>query len=185
MSIFFNFIDIFFPDVASIDTSPKRVDKFEIVGRGLYAPSDEDETKQPDVLSQLAIQYPKIVYCLLTALQIHGLTTQSLHEVWVAIPHKTRVPKVSYPPLRIFRFFDPLLDINQMSVDGIVQIPVTSVAKTITDCFRFRNKVGLDVALEALREAWQQKKISMDELRKSAEMCRMTNVMRPYLESLV
>jgi len=155
------------------------------VGRGLYAPSEEGETKQPDVLSQLAIQHPKIVYCLLTALRIHGLTTQSPHEVWVAIPHKTRVPKVSYPPLRIFRFFDPLLDINQMSVDGIVQIPVTSVAKTITDCFKFRNKVGLDVALEALREAWQQKKVSMDELRKSAEMCRMTNVMRPYLESLI
>lgn len=155
------------------------------VSRGLYTAPRPGAIKEPDVLSQLAIKHPKLVYCLLTALQIHGLTTQSPHEVWVAISHKARAPNVDYPPLHVMRFSDPLLEITQTSVDGIVQIPVTSVAKTIADCFKFRNKVGLDVALEALREAWRQKRVTMDELWVAANSCRMANVMRPYLESLV
>jgi predicted transcriptional regulator of viral defense system len=155
------------------------------VGRGLYAPSSLEPGKEPDALSQLAIQYPGAVYCLLTALQIHGLTTQSPHEVWVAISQKAKAPKVNYPPLRIMRFGDLLLGVTQVSVDGIVQIPVTSAAKTVVDCFKFRSKVGLDVALEALREAWRQRKVTMDELWEMANNCRMANVMRPYLESLV
>jgi predicted transcriptional regulator of viral defense system len=78
-----------------------------------------------------------------------------------------------------------MLSVCQMSLDGVVQIQVTSVAQTVVDCFKFRNKVGLDVALEALREAWRGKKVTMDELWGVAASCRMTNVMRPYLESLV
>ena len=74
---------------------------------------------------------------------------------------------------------DPGDRITQVAVDGVVQIPVTSIAKTIADCFKFRNKIGLDIALEALREAWKQKRVTMDELWESAEICRMTNVMRP------
>jgi predicted transcriptional regulator of viral defense system len=80
---------------------------------------------------------------------------------------------------------DPSEGITQVAVDGVVHIPVTSIAKTIADCFKFRNKIGLDIALEALRDAWDQKRVTMDELWASAEICRMTNVMRPYLESLV
>jgi predicted transcriptional regulator of viral defense system len=75
-------------------------------------------------------------------------------------------------------------DITQIAVDGIVHIPVTSIAKTIADCFKFRNQVGLDIALEALKEAWRQRKVTMDELWEAAHLCRMSNVMRPYLESL-
>jgi predicted transcriptional regulator of viral defense system len=75
--------------------------------------------------------------------------------------------------------------ITTISVDAVVRIPVTDIAKTIADCFKFRNKIGLDVALEALRDAWQQKKVTMDELWRAAEHCRVANVMRPYLESLV
>ena len=154
------------------------------IGRGLYASPDRIVTEL-DHLAQIAIKHPRAVFCLLTALQVHGLTTQSPSEVWVAISPKARAPKHEFPPLRIVRMSDPGDGITQLAVDGVVHIPVTSIAKTIADCFKFRNKIGLDVALEALRDAWNQKRVTMDELWESAEICRMTNVMRPYLESLV
>ena len=154
------------------------------IGRGLYASPDRTVTEL-DYLAQIAIKHPRAVFCLLTALQVHGLTTQSPSEVWVAISPKARAPKHEFPPLRIVRMSDPGDGITQLAVDGVVHIPVTSIAKTIADCFKFRNKIGLDVALEALRDAWNQNRVTMDELWQSAEICRMTNVMRPYLESLV
>ncbi len=153
------------------------------ISRGLYAAPDRALTEF-DQLAQLAIKYPKMVFCLLTALQVHGLTTQVPHEVWVGISTNARAPKVSYPPLRIVRLSDPGLGLEQISLDGVLQIPVTSVAKTVADCFKFRNKIGLDIALEALRDAWVQKKVTMDQLWESAQLCRVANIMRPYLESL-
>ncbi len=154
------------------------------ISRGLYAAPDRELTEH-DQLAQLAIKHPKLVFCLLTALQIHGLTTQSPHQVWVAISPNARAPRVEYPPLRIVRLSDPGLGLEQITLDGVVHIPVTSVAKTVADCFKFRNKIGLDIALEALRDAWRQKKVTMDELWEWARLCRVANVMRPYLESLV
>ena len=153
------------------------------ISRGLYAAPDR-ALNEHDQLAQLAIKYPNVVFCLLTALQIHGLTTQAPHEVWVAIAPNARAPKVSYPPLRIVRISDPGLGLEQIALDGVVHISVTSIAKTVADCFKFRNKIGLDIALEALRDAWRQKKVTMDELWESAQLCRVANVMRPYLESL-
>lgn len=154
------------------------------VGRGVYAPAGRKQTELDD-LGPIAIKYPRLVFCLLTALQLHGLTTQSPHEVWVAVGQKARAPNIEYPPLHVVRMSDVDYGIKTVSVDGVVQIPVTDVAKTIADCFKFRNKIGLDVALEALRDAWQQKKVTMDELWQAAEHCRVANVMRPYMESLV
>lgn len=154
------------------------------ISRGLYATPDRALTEL-DQLVQLSIKYPHMVFCLLTALQIHGLTTQAPHEVWVAISSKARAPSLIYPPLHIVRLSDPGLGIEQKLIDGVVHIPVTSVAKTVADCFKFRNKIGLDIALEALRDAWRQKKVTMDDLWASAQTCRVANVMRPYLESLV
>ncbi|MEY4214666.1 MAG: hypothetical protein RL458_2892 [Pseudomonadota bacterium] len=154
------------------------------ISRGLYAAPDR-ALNEHDQLAQLAIKHPRMVFCLLTALRIHGLTTQAPHEVWVAISPNARAPKVSYPPLRIVRLSGADVQVVTISLDGIVHIPVTSVAKTVADCFKFRNKIGLDIALEALRDAWRQKKVTMDELWESAQLCRVTNVMRPYLESLV
>lgn len=154
------------------------------VGRGVYAPADRKQTELDD-LGPIAIQYPRLFFCLLTALQLHGLTTQSPHEVWVAVGQKSRAPSIEYPPLHVVRMSDINYGITTVSVDGVVHIPVTDVAKTIADCFKFRNKIGLDVALEALRDAWQQKKVTMDKLWQAAEHCRVANVMRPYLESLV
>ncbi len=138
-----------------------------------------------DHFAQIAIKHPRVVLCLLTALQVHGLTTQSPSEVWVAISPKARAPKHDFLSLRIVRMSDPGDGITRVAVDGVVHITVTSIAKTIADCFKFRNKIGLDIGLEALRDAWNQKRVTMDELWESAELCRMTNVMRPYLESLV
>jgi len=154
------------------------------ISRGLYAAPDR-ALNEHDQLAQLAIKHPPMVFCLLTALQIHGLTTQAPHEVWVAISPNARSPRVSYPPLRIVRLSDPAMQVVTISLDGVVHISVTSVAKTVVDCFKFRNKIGLDIALEALRDAWRQKKVTMDELWESAQLCRVANVMRPYLESLV
>jgi predicted transcriptional regulator of viral defense system len=154
------------------------------ISRGLYAAPDR-ALNEHDQLAQLAIKHPRMVFCLLTALRIHGLTTQAPHEVWVAISPNARAPKVSYPPLRIVRLSGADVQVVTISLDGIVHIPVTSVAKTVADCFKFRNKIGLDIALEALRDAWRQKKVTMDELWESAQLCRVTNVMRPYVESLV
>ena len=154
------------------------------VGRGVYAPAGRKSTELDD-LGAIAIKYPRLVFCLLTALQLHGLTTQSPHEVWVAVGQKARAPNIEYPPLHVVRMSEVDYGIKTVSVDGVVRIPVTDVAKTIADCFKFRNKIGLDVALEALRDAWQQKKVTMDELWQAAEHCRVANLMRPYMESLV
>ena len=154
------------------------------VGRGVYASPSRKQTELDD-LGPIAIKYPRLVFCLLTALQVHGLTMQSPHEVWVAVGQKARAPNIEYPPLHVVRMSDVDYGITMVSVDGVVRIPVTNVAKTIADCFKFRNKIGLDVALEALRDAWQKKKVTMDDLWQAAEHCRVANVMRPYMESLV
>jgi len=155
------------------------------LGRGLYAPPNYESTENSS-LAQVAIKYPKAVFCLLTALRLHGVTTQNPHEVWIAIEHKAKAPKLDYPPLHVIRSTGDGLyaGTEQMTVDGVVQVPVTGLAKTIADCFKFRNKIGLDVAIEALREAWSAKRISMDELHHFAKICRVEGVMRPYMEAL-
>jgi predicted transcriptional regulator of viral defense system len=154
------------------------------VTRGLYAPASKTLSEMDD-LGVVAIKYPQLVFCLLTALQIHELTTQLPHQLWVAIGQKDRAPKLDFPPLRIIRMNDLSFGLTTLIVDGGIPIQVTNVAKTIADCFKFRNKIGLDIALEALRDAWRQKKVTIDEIWQAAEHCRVQNVMRPYLESLV
>ena len=136
-------------------------------------------------LAEVASKHPDVLICLLSALRFHELTTQSPFEVWIAIPNKARAPKMEYPPLRIVRFSGAALTEGDEThtVEGVT-VRVTSVAKTVVDCFKFRNKIGLDVALEALRDAWNAKRVTMDDLWHYAKVCRMTNVMRPYLEAL-
>lgn len=153
--------------------------------RGVYTSAGRPVSEH-DSIAVVAIKYPRAVFCLLTALRIHYLTTQSPHEVWVAIDIKARAPALDYPPLRIMRFSGAALHEGneQRSMDSIVQLSVTSIEKTITDCFKFRNKIGVDIAIEALRQAWEEKRINMDELWRCAQICRVHNVMRPYLEIL-
>ena len=133
----------------------------------------------------VALKFPQIVFCLLTALQIHELTTELPHQLWVAIGQKARAPKLDFPPLHVIRMSDLSFGLTTLVVDGGISIHVTNVAKTVADCFNFRNKIGIDVALEALRDAWEQNKVTMDELWRAAEHCRVHNIMRPYMESLV
>ena len=154
------------------------------VGRGLYA-HPERSVSEHGTLAEVACKHPQAIVCLLSALQVHGLTTQSPFEVWLAIPNKARAPKMDYPPLRIVRFSGAALTqgIEEHQIDGVA-VRVTNVARTVADCFKFRNKIGLDVAMEALQQAWRDKRVSMDELWRHATLCRVANVMRPYMGSL-
>jgi predicted transcriptional regulator of viral defense system len=161
---------------------PGSVDR---VARGLYGWPDADVTEHHS-LAEAARLVPKGVVCLLSALEFHGITTQSPHEVWLALPGKAWAPKVEYPKLRIVRASGPALTamVEKHRVEGVV-VKVYSVAKTVADCFKYRSKVGLDVALEALRDGFRQRGVTMDKLWAAASVCRVENVMRPYLESLV
>jgi predicted transcriptional regulator of viral defense system len=154
------------------------------VGRGLYAHPDRTVSEHGS-LAEVARKHPQAIVCLLSALRVHNLTTQSPFEVWLAIPNKARAPKLAYPPLRIVRFSGAALTegLEDHQIDGVT-VRVTSVERTVADCFKFRNKIGLDVAMEALREAWMGKRVHMDELWRYAALCRVANVMRPYMESL-
>ena len=154
------------------------------LARGLYALPDY-QTGEHGTLVEVAKRAPKVVFCLLTALRVHDLTTQSPHEVWIAIGNKDHPPRMSYPRLRTVRFAPASLEagVETRKVDGTT-IRITGVAKTVADCFKFRSKVGLDVALEALREARRDKRATVDDLWRFAQVDRVVNVMRPYLEAL-
>jgi predicted transcriptional regulator of viral defense system len=152
--------------------------------RGNYVLANAEPSEHQSLV-EACKRVPHGVICLLSALRFHEFTTQAPFEVWLAIHEKARLPKVAYPPLRIVRFSHPAMTIGveAHAVQGMT-IRVTNPARTVVDCFKYRNKIGLDVALEALRDCWRQKKATMDELYRAAQAMRMANVMRPYLESL-
>jgi predicted transcriptional regulator of viral defense system len=152
--------------------------------RGVYALADHEYTEHHS-LAEAAKRVPRGVICLLSALRAHNLTTQSPHEVWIAIDRKARLPRSGAAKLRVVRFSGKALTegIERRRVEGVT-VPIYNVAKTVADCFKYRNKIGLDVALEALREAWRERRATSQELWEYAEICRVANVMRPYLESL-
>ncbi len=154
-------------------------------GRGIYVLASVEPGEQQSLV-EACKRVPQGVVCLISALRFHELTTQEPFQVWLAIDAKARLPKVEYPPLRIVRFSGLALNtgIDKHVIQG-VSVPVTSPAYTVVDCFKYRNKIGLDVAIEALRDCWSQKKATMDNLHRAAQARRMVNVMRPYLESLV
>lgn len=155
------------------------------VARGLYASPDLDVGEHHSLVDARQL-VPNGVVCLLSALRFHGLTTQSPREVWLALPNKAWTPKIRSPRLKIVRFSgDALTEMVEEHEIEKVAVRVYSPAKTVADCFKYRNKIGLDVCLEALRDCYKQRKATIDGLWKAAKMCRMENVMRPYLESLV
>ena len=128
---------------------------------------------------------PKGVVCLLSALRFHELTTQSPFEVWLAIGEKDWRPRIEYPSLRFVRFSPTTLTagVVEHQIEG-VPVRMFTPAKTVADCFKYRNKIGLDVAIESLRECLRSQRCTMDDLWHYAKICRVQNVMRPYLESL-
>lgn len=157
----------------------------ERVSRGLY--------KLPDTslgeyltLAMVAKRIPDAVICLLSALSFHGLTTQLPHKIWIARPFGQGSRHLEYPPIHVIHIQPDLhnRNIEEHDREGVL-IKVYNPARTVVDCFKFRSKVGLDVAIEALREAWQSRVVAMDELREIAMEHRMNKVMQPYLEAMV
>jgi len=153
------------------------------VARGLYVPPDAAPSADRTV-AEVAMLAPKAVVCLLSALRIHGLTTQLPREVWIAVSTKAWRPNVGGLPVRVLRFSGKALTegVETRTIEG-VPVRLYGAAKTVADCFKYRNKIGLDVALEALREYRRAHRGGMDELWRFAEICRVRNVMRPYLEA--
>jgi len=129
---------------------------------------------------------PGSVVCLVSALRFHGIGTQLPHQVWIGVPRGTRVPRLTAPPLRVVNIAPAVFNIGieDHRIEGQI-VRVYSVARTVADCFRFRNTVGLDVALEALSETWRSKRLKMDELNRIAKKLRVQRVMQPYLETVV
>ena len=158
--------------------------QLERVGRGVYRLPDAQGAEY-ESLATIAVKVPQAVFCLLTALQIHELTTQLPRQVWIAMPQGSHVPKMDYPPVKMVQFSGEAYaqGIEAVRADQ-VELRVYGVAKTIADCFKHRNKVGLDVAIEALREALAANKTNANDLWRFAKICRVANVMRPYLEAL-
>lgn len=157
----------------------------ERVDRGLYRLAEALVTELSS-LAEAAKRVPHAVVCLLSALQVHGLTTESPHAVWVLIDRRARMPKLAYPRLEVVRASGPAREhgVETRVIDG-VNVRLTTPAKTVADCFRFRRHVGLEVALAALRDYLKSRKGSIDELVEAARADRIYSFMRPYLEALV
>ncbi|RJP64650.1 MAG: transcriptional regulator [Comamonadaceae bacterium] len=158
--------------------------QLERITRGVYSLPGRALSEHRS-LAEVALRVPRGVVCLLSALRVHGIGTQAPFEVWVAIPHHSPTPRLDQPALRVVRMSGAALTegIEPIVIDG-VKVPVFNAAKTVADCFKYRNKIGVDVALEALRDGWSQRKLSMDALWHHATVNRVANVMRPYLESI-
>lgn len=156
--------------------------QLEKIGRGLYQLPGRQGSEH-EGLTTVATKVPQAVFCLLSALQFHELTTQLPWQVWIAMPRGSHVPTMAYPPVKMVQFageaYSEGIEVHERDQ---VTLRVFCVAKTIADCFKHRHKIGLDVALEALRDARSQKKASADDLWRFAKICRVANVMRPYLE---
>lgn len=161
-----------------------RQGKLNRSGRGIYTVPNANVTERHSY-AEVAKRLPEAVLCLLSALAFHEITTQSPPSVWIALRKGARKPALTSPSLRIVRLSGPSLTegIENHRVEG-VPVRVYSAAKTIADCFKFRNKIGLDVAIEALKDCLRQKNASVNEVYRSAKICRVNNVIRPYMEAL-
>lgn len=157
------------------------VEKF---GGGLYRLSDV-EPNEFETIAMVAAAAPRAIVCLLSALRVHGIGTQSPHEVWIALDRKGRTPRRVPTLLRIVRFSGAMLTygVVKRSMLG-VQVSITSPARTVVDCFRYRNKVGIDVATEALSDAVRSRITTVDKIIRAAEVCRARTVLEPHLQAL-
>ncbi len=162
----------------------RRQGKIERLSRGVYLPSNSEITENLS-LQIAALKVPNGVVCLLSALRFHNFTTQLPHEIWLTVKQHSRIPRLESPELRITTMTEGAFQfgIEEHDLDGI-KVKVYSAAKTVADCFKFRNKIGLDVALEALREGHRLKLFTVSELLSAAKICRVAKVITPYMESL-
>ena len=155
----------------------------EQISRGTYRLVDLPPIGNPDLVT-VSLRFPKAVVCLISALSYHGMATQIPHEVSVAVPREARMPSLDYPPVHAYRFSTEAFEsgIEKHQIDGVT-VRIYSVEKTLADCFKYRNKIGMDVVLEALKLYRGQKKFNMEKLLKCARVCRVEKVMKPYLEA--
>ena len=162
----------------------RDANELRTLSRGVYQLSSRDVPSHPELVI-VGRRLPKAVVCLISALHFHQLTTQVPHYTYVALPMGSPQPKIDYPPLDIVRLSGKCMT-SGVEVYEINRTPIHifGVAKTVADCFRFRNKIGIDVAIEALREALQSRKVTVSQISEFARINRVTNVMRPYLEAL-
>ena len=154
--------------------------------RRIYALAGQHGLTAEHALAQVAKRVPGGVICLLTALRFHGLTTQAPSDVWIALPGKARKPRLDFPRLRVARFSGEALSegIESHRVEG-VGVRIYSAAKTVADCSEYRNKIGIDVAVEALRDYLRLRQGAIDNLVEYARICRVERVMDPYMEALI
>ena len=159
--------------------------RIEPLSRGLYRLADAPPLGHPDLVT-VSLRVPRGVVCLISALAFHDLTTQVPHEVSVAVPRDSEPPRIDYPPVRVFRFSPApfAAGVEAHRLDGI-PVRVYGREKTLADCFKYRNTVGLDTALEAVRLYRQQGRVNATRLLEFATVCRVSRVMRPYLEALL
>lgn len=161
-----------------------RQGKLVRTGRGMYQRPEANVTEQ-HTFAEVAKRVPRAALCLLSALAFHKLTTQNPFEVWIALPRGVRTPRLDTVSLRVHRFSEPAFTAGREKhlVEG-VPVQVYSPAKTVADCFKYRNKIGLDVALEALRACLRQRRATVRQIEQYAKVCRVSRVIRPYLEAL-
>jgi predicted transcriptional regulator of viral defense system len=178
-------------DLVAHDIHPEHLRRLhrrgllERCSRGVYRLAGAEFTGNLG-LAEVAKRVPHGVFCLLTALRFHDLGTQNPPDIWLAVKRGTRPPRIDRPQVRVFRFTGKAFTegVEEHRIEGVM-VRVTNPAKTVADCFKYRNKVGLEVALEAARDCWRSRKATGDELWKYAKVCRVANVMRPYLEAIV
>ena len=158
--------------------------KLNRIGRGIYSLPGAAVTER-HTYAEVAKRVPDAVLCLLSALAFHEITTQSPASVWIALGKGARKPAILSPSLRVVRLTEPSFSegIERRSVEGVA-VRVYSAAKTVADCFKFRNKIGLDIAIEALKDCLLQKKATVNEIYRYSKICRVSNVIRPYMEAL-
>ena len=158
--------------------------RLERIGRGLYSSTDHSPSENR-TLVEVSRKVPQAVVCLSSALRFHELTTENPFKVWIALKQGAWSPRMDYPPVHVVRFSGAALSFGVVrhQVEG-TEVKVYTPAKTVADCFKFRSKIGTELALRALRECFREKKATMDELWEAAKICRVANVMRPYMETL-
>ncbi|MFT3892392.1 MAG: type IV toxin-antitoxin system AbiEi family antitoxin domain-containing protein [Anaerolineales bacterium] len=154
-------------------------------GQGIYRLSESDPLGNPDLV-QISLRVPRAVFCLISALYFHELTTQVPHFVYFALPRDVKTPKIQYPPIRVFHFSKEPYDagIEEHELDG-VKVKIYNCEKTIADCFKFRQKIGMDVAIEAVKDYLHQSRPNVSLLMEYASVNRVEKVMRPYMEALI
>lgn len=152
--------------------------------QGIYRLSESEPLGNPDLVN-ISLRVPKAVFCLISALYFHELTTQIPHEVYFALPRDVKTPKISYPPFRVFHFSEESYQagIVEHELDG-VKVSIYDREKTVADCFKFREKIGMDIALEALRDYLKQPRSNISALLEYAKINRVEKVIRPYMEAL-